>query len=63
MTTLTIEDEEDTLWVHFGPLPLFSTWIRFDEIQSLPSDPLADHRRLGHPLHSRPRLDVEPVGF
>ena len=34
MTTLTIEDEEDTLWVHFGPLPLFSTWIRFNEIQT-----------------------------
>ncbi len=33
MTTLTVEDEEETLWVHFGPLPLFSTWIRFDEIQ------------------------------
>ncbi len=34
MTTLTVEDEEDTLWVHFGPLPLFSTWIRFDKMQS-----------------------------
>ena len=34
MTTLTIRDEGEGLFVQFGPLPVFSTRIPFDEIKS-----------------------------
>jgi len=33
MTTLTTEDIGDALFVYFGPVSLFSTRIRYDEIQ------------------------------
>jgi len=53
MTTLTVEDQSDTLLVQFGPVPLFSTKIRYEEIR----DVKADRSRVidGWGLHYVPR--------
>ena len=34
MTTMTIQGNAEELWVRFGPMPLFSTRIRFEDIRS-----------------------------
>ena len=61
--SLTIRDEGDHLALRFGPLPVLRKTFRYADITGVEIGRTSDHRRLGHPFHARPRLDLQPLGL
>ena len=60
---MTVRDEGEYLAVRYGPLPVFKAQVRLYRNQSRRRRKIHHPGRLGHPLPSRSRLDVQPLGI